>query len=90
MVAVIAVDSSKLRPEQVKDLAAEVDRAGLRSMESPAPELRRADAQLYEVSLSEGEEQLDLHFTDQSMPTDVEELVHWVRQFPDRTEFLEP
>ncbi len=89
IVAVIAVDSSELRPEQAKSLAAEVDRAGLRSMESPTPGRRRPDAQLYEVSLREHGEQLDLHFTDESMPTDVEELVHWMRQCPGRKESLE-
>lgn len=89
IVAVVAADSSALPPDQAQDLATEVDRAGLRSLEPPAPAGGRADAQLYEVSLSEGEQQLDLHFTDESMPADVEKLVHWMRQFPGRTESLE-
>ncbi len=89
IVAVIAVDSSTLPSDQAQVLAAEVDRAGLRSMAPPEPARQRADAQLYEVSLREGEEHLDLHFTDESMPPDVEELVHWVRQCPGRTESLE-
>lgn len=89
VVAVVAVDSSVLPADQAQDLAAEVDRAGLRTMEPPVPAGQRADAQLYEVSLREGEQQRDLHFTDESMPADIEKLVHWMRQCPGRTESLE-
>ncbi|GAA4656295.1 protealysin inhibitor emfourin [Arthrobacter cryoconiti] len=89
VVSVIAVDSTILPVAQAQALAAEVDRAQLRSIEPPAAAQRRPDAQLYEVLLQDGEKRFKLHFTDESIPADVEKLVHWMRQCPDRQESLE-
>lgn len=89
MVRRTELDDSDLSPELAQAFADQVDRAAVRSLNSPAPGRRYPDAQLYDVLLEEDGRQVELAFSDQTLPEAVRQLIAWVDARPERGDSVE-
>ncbi|MFC8302863.1 protealysin inhibitor emfourin [Specibacter sp. NPDC057265] len=90
IVAQTELDAQKLPQPAAEAFAGEVARAELQLQPPPPPPpaSRWADAQLYEISLEEAGPPVCVHFTDETLPENVRQLMAWVDGRPERTESI--
>jgi hypothetical protein len=89
IVARTELDAATLPRQDADEFAAKINQAGLKELEEPHSTRRLPDAQLYDISLEESGQQRSLHFTEESLPEGVRQLLGWVDGRAERVESIE-
>ncbi|KGJ72219.1 hypothetical protein GY21_16815 [Cryobacterium roopkundense] len=90
IVARTDLDADTLSQADAAALAAEVDRAGLRSLTDPPGGRTWPDSLLYDISLTDDSLEFHYHCSEESLPEGVRTLLAWVDARPERVESIEP
>jgi hypothetical protein len=89
IVARTELDAAALPRQDADEFAAKIDQAGLKNLEDPRSTRRMPDAMLYDISWEESGQQRSLHFTEESLPEGVRQLLGWVEGRSERVESIE-
>jgi len=84
------LDAEALPATDAVALAAEVDRAGLRTLSDAHGTRTWPDSLLYDISLTDQAQEFRFHCSEESLPEGVRGLIAWVDARPERVESIEP
>ncbi|KFF58954.1 hypothetical protein JF66_14745 [Cryobacterium sp. MLB-32] len=90
MVTRTDLDAESLTPTDAAALAAEVDRAALRTLSDPTGTRTWPDSLLYDISLTDDSQEFRYHCNEESLPEGVRQLLAWVDARPERIDSIEP
>lgn len=83
------LDSQRLSAGDSKALAEQVKRA-LAVSDASAPGERSPDELLYTIAVDDGDGGRTAHFSEQTLPEEVRELIAWIDSRPEREDRIEP
>lgn len=89
IVARTELETAALPQQDADEFAAKIDESGLNELEEPQPTRRMPDAQLYDITWEQAGKQRSLHFTEESLPEGVRDLLGWVDGRTERVESVE-
>lgn len=89
IVAQTELDSTAMPKLDADYFVAQIDRAGLRESQEQSAVRQRPDTQLYDISWEESGKRHSRHFTEESLPEGVRQLLAWVDGRKERTESIE-
>lgn len=89
IVARTELDTAALPQQDAAEFATRIRQAGLNELEEPQTTRRMPDAQLYDITWEQSGQQRSLHFTEDSLPERVRDLLGWVDGRSERVETLE-
>lgn len=84
------LDAEALPATDAAALAAEVDRAGLRTLRDPPGVRTWPDSLIYDISLTDDSQEFRYHCSEESLPDGVRQLLAWIDSRPESVESIEP